>query len=611
MDSYRESEIEDSHDQYSQEAGPSRQPLSRRAFLRGAAGFGGALVIAACGAAPPATEQPTAAPAAGAATAPPAATAAPDAPAATAPPAATAAPAAPAATAAPAAPAASGGSIFRILSGGDIRSLDPPGAEGSEDWWSAGLVLYNYLYSYDKDGKLFPDLAADLPTISDDGKVYTIPLRKGVKFHNGREMTAEDAKFSLEWQLWPDVYSWGKTYVDNIVGYQDVIDGKTKELAGVKVVDPSTIEVTLTKPQAVFPAILTMSMNGVIPKQEVIAAGKDFGVKTVIGTGPFKFVEWVAGQRAVYERNADYFREGLPYMGGIELSLNIDPAVQMLRWENKEVEFIHNIPDAELPRVLSEEPLKAQLRSAQSLTCTRLVPHHLVKPFDDIRVRQAVSHAIDKQAIVQKLSGTVTALEGYFVPGMIQFDGNFKSNYPYDPEKAKALLAEAGLADGIKGVKMFLGTGAREKTVMELIQADLQVVGIETELQPGRLSEYRDRVKAGEFGLYLFSWAASFPDSFDYTSAWVSCAAVETGYNDYKYCNQKIDELMSKAEGLPLQDPERIAAYREIEETVINQDAAFIGLFSPLQLGLGVPNVKGDDMSPIYGWPFVEKAQIV
>jgi ABC-type transport system substrate-binding protein len=604
MELHHSSEIEASHDQHGQETGSPRPPLSRRAFLRGTVAFGGAFILAACGAAPPAAEQPTAVPAAPAAPAAEQPTAAPIAeqP--------TAAPAAPAATTAPAAPAASGGNIYRVLSGGDIRSLDPPGAEGSEDWWSAGLVLYNYLYSYDKDGKLFPDLAADLPKISGEGKVYTIPLRKGVKFHNGREMTAEDAKFSLEWQLWPDVYSWGKTYVDNIVGYKDVIDGKTKELIGVKVIDPSTIEVTLTKAQAVFPAILTMSMNGIIPKQEVIAAGKDFGVKTVIGTGPFKFVEWVAGQRTVYERNPEYFREGLPYLDGIELSLNVDSAVQLLRWENKEAEFIHNIPDAELPRVFSEEALKAQLRSAQSLTCSRLVPHHQVKPFDDIRVRQAVSHAIDKQAIVQKLSGTVTPLEGYFVPGMIQFDANFKSQYPYDPEKAKALLADASLADGIKGVKMFIGTDARGKTVAELIQADLQTVGIEVELQQGRLSEYRDKIKAGEFGLYLFSWAASFPDSFDYTSAWVSCAAVETGYNDGKYCNMKIDELMSKAEGLPLQDPERIAAYREIEETVINQDAAFIGLFSPLNNGLGASYVKGDDMSPIYGWPFVEKAKI-
>ncbi|HET9221579.1 MAG TPA: ABC transporter substrate-binding protein, partial [Roseiflexaceae bacterium] len=183
--------------------------------------------------------------------------------------------------------------------------------------------------------------------------------------------------------------------------------------------------------------------------------------------------------------------------------------------------------------------------------------------------------------------------------------------YPYDPDKATALLGEAGLGDGITGVKLYLGTTDQAKTVAELLQADLQAVGIEVELQIGQLKDYREKIIAGEFGLYMFSWAASFPDAFDYTSAWVTCAAQETGYNFGKYCNQKIDELISKAEGLPLQDPERIGAYREIEETVINQDAAFIGLFSPLQVGLGQPYVKGDDMSPIYGWPFVENAEIV
>jgi peptide/nickel transport system substrate-binding protein len=190
MNSYRGFENRDSHDQHGQETGSPHQPLSRRAFLRGVAAFGGAIVLTACGATPPAVEQPTAAapvPTTAAAPAPTTATAPTSAPA----PAPTAAPAA------TAAPATAGGNIFRILSSGDIRSLDPPGAEGSEDWWSAGLVLYNYLYSYDKEGKLFPDIAADLPKISGDGKVYTIPLRKGVKFHNGREMTAEDAKFSM------------------------------------------------------------------------------------------------------------------------------------------------------------------------------------------------------------------------------------------------------------------------------------------------------------------------------------------------------------------------------------------------------------------------------
>jgi oligopeptide transport system substrate-binding protein len=151
------------------------------------------------------------------------------------------------------------------MGSGDVRGLDVGSAEGSEDWWSAGGLLFNRLYAYDPANEFFPDLAAELPTMSDDGLVYTIPLRQGVKFHTGREMVADDVAFSLAWQLWPEVYSWGKTYMENVVGYDEVIDGASKELSGVKVIDPYTVEVTLKTPQAVFPAILSMTMNGISP----------------------------------------------------------------------------------------------------------------------------------------------------------------------------------------------------------------------------------------------------------------------------------------------------------------------------------------------------------
>jgi ABC-type transport system substrate-binding protein len=89
------------------------------------------------------------------------------------------------------------------MGSGDVRGLDVGSAEGSEDWWSAGGLLYNRLYAYDPANEFYPDLAAELPSVSDDGLVYTIPLRQGVKFHNGREMVADDVAFSLAWQLWP------------------------------------------------------------------------------------------------------------------------------------------------------------------------------------------------------------------------------------------------------------------------------------------------------------------------------------------------------------------------------------------------------------------------
>jgi peptide/nickel transport system substrate-binding protein len=498
------------------------------------------------------------------------------------------------------------GGTYRILGAGDFRSLDPPAAESSEDWWSAGMVLYNCLYFYDKEGNFYADLAADLPEISEDGLVYTIPIRQGVKFHNGRELVAEDVKFTLERQLWPEVYSWGKTFMENVVGYEAVIDGTSKELSGIKVIDDYTVEITLKQPQAVFPAILSMSMNAIIPKQETLDAGEDWGFKVVIGTGPFRFVEWVAGEKAVYERNPDYFKPGLPYLERIELYLNVDPAVQMLRWESGEAELVHNIPAAELPRLLSDSNLKTLLRIAPGVGTNRLAFHFNVPPFDDVRVRQAVAMAIDKEGLARKASGTITSLDGFFALDMIQFEDGFTSKYQYDPEQARQLLAEAGYPDGIEGVKLYISVAEQERG--EQLQADLQAIGIQTELAIGQWKEYRDRIRAGEVPLFMYGWAASFPDAFDFTSAWTTCKSIETGYNDGFYCNERIDELLEKAEALPLQDPERIAAYREIEDIVINQDVAWVGLFNPSRIVLGVDYVHDDFLSGIYGWPYLETA---
>jgi ABC-type transport system substrate-binding protein len=540
----------------------SRREFLRRAFVLG----GGAALAAACGA-----------------------------------PAAGPAPAAPAEVPKPAEAPAAGeprqGGIFRIAGPGDIRTLDPPGAESSEDWWSAGVILFNQLYFYDKDGKLYADLAADMPTISGDGKVYTIPLRKGVKFHNGREMVAADVKFSLEHQLWPEVYSWGKTYSENIEGYEAVLDGSQKELSGIKVIDDHTVEITLKKPQAVFLHLLTYSMNAIIPMQETLDAGDAWGNDVVIGTGPFKFVEWVRGEKAVYERNPDYFR-GAPYLDGIELFLNVDSSVQMLRWESRELEFVRVPPPEIIPQLLTDPKYAKNVLKVPTTGHNRVAFNYNFEPFKDIRVRQAVAHAIDKEGFVRAYGGTMNKLEGFYNPTMLQFDANFKSNYEYNPEKARQLLAEAGYPDGIKGLRMFVSVG--DPRMGELIQADLKNIGIEVELAVGQWKEWRDPIRSGDPQLFIYGWASSAPDAYDYVSAWTTCESIEVGYNDGFYCNERIDELIKQAEGLPLQDPKRIAMYREI--------VAWVGLVNSVTLSLSQEYVH--DVYPFFiygGWPFLDK----
>jgi ABC-type transport system substrate-binding protein len=503
------------------------------------------------------------------------------------------------------------GGVYRLTGQGDIRGLDPGSAEGSEDWWSAGMLLYNQLYAYDADAQFYADLAADFPAVSADGLVYTIPIRQGVKFHNGRELVAADVAHSLAWQLWPEVYSWGKSYMENVVGYDEVLAGTTKDLSGIKIVDPYTIEITLKRPQAVFPSILSMTMNGISPKEETIAAGADWGSKVVIGTGPFKLVEWKQGQQVVYERHAEYYKTGLPYLDRVELNLNVDPSVQMLRWENGEVEHVHSIPSGELANVLTDDKYKDVRRTGGSIGTMRLNLFMGGPPFDNLQVRQAVATAIDKQFISQGQAGLITVMEGIYAPLMTQFDANFKSAYQYDPERAKQLLTEAGHADGLGGVRMWGPTGSEQ--IMEGIQADLQTAGIDAELVIGAFADYQERILAGEFHLSYFSWGASFPDAYDFVAAWMTCASMEDGvYNLGSYCNPRIDELVGQAEGLPQLDPQRIAAYREIEDLAVNQDVAMVGLGNPGRAALGREYVRNDPINGIIGgWPFLEAAWLV
>jgi ABC-type transport system substrate-binding protein len=499
------------------------------------------------------------------------------------------------------------GGVYRLMGSGDVRGLDVGSAEGSQDWWAAGGLLYNRLYAYDPANEFYPDLAAELPAMSDDGLVYTIPLRKGVKFHNGREMVADDVAFSLAWQLWPDVYSWGKTYMENVVGYDEVIDGATKELSGVKVIDPYTVEITLKTPQAVFPAILSMTMNGISPKQETIDAGAEWGQSIVIGTGPFKFVEWNQGQSVIFERHPEYYRTGLPYLDGVELYINVEPSVQMLRWESGEAEFVHDIPAADIPAVLSEERFANTRRQVATPATIRLIMDMRNAPFDNLQVRQAVAAAIDKEFFSRSTGGGVLPLQGIYVPNMPQFEGSFQSSYQYDPEAAKALLSEAGFGEGIQGLKLY--GNPNYAAPLQGLQADLAAIGIEVEVISGNLSDWRDRIRSGEVQLTLYGWSASFPDAYDYVSAWMTCASVETGFNDGGYCNERIDELAAAAEALPLSDPERIAAYREIEELAVNADAAMIGMGNENAVTLGSEKTHDDPLNGLLSfYPFLESA---
>jgi peptide/nickel transport system substrate-binding protein len=217
--------------------------------------------------------------------------------------------------------------------------------------------------------------------------------------------------------------------------------------------------------------------------------------------------------------------------------------------------------------------------------------------------------AVDKEFLSRSTGGVIEPLEGIYVPIMPQFEESFRANYEYDPEAAKALMTEAGHGEGITGIKLFGGTDYEAQ--LQGLQADLAAIGIEVEVIPGTWSDWREPIRNGEVQMGLYTWSASFPDAYDFVSGWMTCASVETGFNDGGYCNERIDELVAAAEALPQTDPERIAAYREIEELAVNTDVGMIGIGNEKAVALGRENVHDDPLNGLIGgWPFLESAWI-
>ncbi|MFN8460011.1 MAG: ABC transporter substrate-binding protein, partial [Anaerolineae bacterium] len=384
-----------------------------------------------------------------------------------------------AATEAPAASAGAmepqrGGSITVVYKD-DLATLDP--AIGY-DWtnWPTIKLVFDGLLDYDDTTNVTPRIAESLPQISPDSTVYTFKLRKGVKFQNGREVTADDVAYTITRVLNPKTGSPGAGFFVGIKGAQEFIDGKATSVAGIKVVDPSTVEFTLKQPDVTFLNKMALNFAFIVPKEEVEKAGENFG-HAPVGTGPFKLKEWKPGQYLVFERNPDYFYEGLPHLDGVRIEVGVEPDVALLRLEKDEIQMMGDPPPgADWTRITTDPAWTNRLERSPQVNTTYIAINTTTPPFDNLKVRQALNYAIDKQRIVQLLNGRVTIANQILPPLMPGYDPDYKG-YEYDPEKAKALLAEAGFANGFETSIECISVEPQPK-LCESFQQDLDKIGI-------------------------------------------------------------------------------------------------------------------------------------
>lgn len=493
-------------------------------------------------------------------------------------------------------PEATPGGMITITYKDDVATLDP--AIGY-DWqnWSMIKSLFDGLMDYvPGTTDLRPGLAESYE-VSEDGTVFTFTLREGVTFHNGREMTAEDVKYSLDRVTLPATQSPGAGFFASIVGFDEISSGAAETLAGVEVIDPLTVQITLSRPDATFLHVMGLNFASIVPQEVVEEMGDDFG-KNPVGTGAFKLTDWTIGQRVVFEKNADYWREGVPYLDGITFEVGQEPIVALLRLQQGEVDVPGDgIPPAKFVEVMADPEQAARVIEGGQLHTGYITLNVGVAPFDQLAVREAVNMAINKERIVQIINGRAVPATQPLPPSMPGYSEGF-DGFAYDVEAAKAKLAEAGLADGFTTELYVMNTDPNPR-IAQAIQQDLAEIGVTLEIRSLAQANVIEAGGAGEAPMIWsggMAWIADFPDPSNFYGPILGCAgAGEGGWNWSKFCNEGIDAMAVEADSfIDPAAPERLEMWSQVYQDVM-AEAPWVPVFNEQRYTMKSARMGGDD----------------
>ena len=491
-------------------------------------------------------------------------------------------------------PAAKPGGSITVTYKDDVATLDP--AIGY-DWqnWSMIKSLFDGLMDYVPGTTTLRPGLAESYAISPDGLVYTFKLRAGVKFHNGREVTAQDFKYSLDRVTNPATQSPGAGFFGSIAGFEAAGDGG---LSGVEVVDGLTVKITLSRPDATFLHVMALNFASVVPKEAVDEAGADFGKKPV-GTGAFKLAEWTLGQRLIFEKNADYWRAGVPFVDSVVFEVGQEPVVALLRLQNGEVDVPGDgIPPAKFTEVMGDPAQAAHVVVGGQLHTGYITLNVTIPPFDNPEVRRAVNMAINKDRIVQIINGRAVPATQPLPPSMPGYTEGY-AGYAYDVEGAKKLLADAGLAAGFETEIYVMNTDPNPR-IAQAIQQDLAAIGITASIQSLAQANVIEAGGAGTAPMIWsggMAWIADFPDPSNFYGPILGCAGAGAGgWNWSKYCNADLDAKAVAADSTydPAQAADRMKMWSDVYMGVM-ADAPWVPVFNEERYTMKSPRMGGED----------------
>jgi peptide/nickel transport system substrate-binding protein len=378
------------------------------------------------------------------------------------------------------------GGTLVLARAGEVTNLDPHKVPA---FTSARVfeLVYSYLMRLDENLGVQPDLAESVPTTSADGKTVTVKLRSGVKFHNGDPLTSADVKYTFDRIIDPKTAAVARSFFTDV----DTIAAT----------DPATVIFNLKNPNAALIAYMAHPNTGIVSKK-IGEANADLSKKdTAVGSGPFRLAEWVPDNFMRFEANKDYYVSGQPYLDGIRINVVPDESNLAAALRTKAADMAI-ITDAKVARTLRGEPA-VTLSAKPSLSYNLLFVNTKRKPFDNIKVRQAIAYAIDRKAIIDAVAFGEGEVTGPIAPALANY-ALPTSQYPLyarDVTKAKQLLAEAGV--GPVSFTMLTQTTepAYAKDIAQLVKAQLAEIGVDMKIETLEFTQWVDRWLKADFDM--------------------------------------------------------------------------------------------------------------
>lgn len=459
-----------------------------------------------------------------------------------------------------------GGTLVRLF-------LDPPTIDPHLVSDSTSSVITNEVFgglvTLSLDYQPVLDLA-ETCSVSEDGLTYTFVLRENAKFQDGSPVTAHDVKWSIERASDPDTLSTtAETYLGDIVGVAEKLEGTATEVSGVRAIDERTVEFTLDAPKAYFLAKLSYPTAYVLDQDQVTEDGSWLDQPN--GTGPFRLARYDIGELLILEKN-EHYHLGPPHIDTVHMILSGGNA--MIMYENDEI-HLTGVGSDDLPRLLDpNDPLNPQLhRSAQDFSVFYVGLNVDEPPFDDPKVRQAMNWAVDLQGIAENvLDNRVSQATGVIPRGFPSFNTNLRG-YSYNPDLARELLESSTYADALASgdfpritLTISGSFGATIPTYLEVMLEQWRSLGIEIDIQQTEWATFLQDVNERKYQMFSLGWIADYPDPENFLDLLFHS---ESQNNHTAYSNPEVDRLLEEAR--TERDRERrFEIYNQVEQMILD-----------------------------------------